>query len=114
MIKLVIAYIDENGFGKVKKVNFPDDFYVDKWIDHHYPTCFAEYSRKPLKHRIKGAIEDIVTGLKSRYPICCIINFVFDDLLDLPSPVLRYSDRTEHVECWLCLKRNGGKQRYPT
>jgi len=113
MIKLAITYIDEKGFGKAKTFNFPVDFDVDNWLDRHYPTCFGVHFPKPLRRRIKGAIEDFIVGIKDGYPICCIIHFCIDNILGLFPGITRYSDRTEYVECWLCLKRNGGVQRYP-
>jgi hypothetical protein len=55
----------------------------------------------PFKTRIRKAILDFFAGMTYRYPMCCIVNFVVDTLLDRPSTQLRWSDTTDYVECFL-------------
>ena len=66
----------------------------------------------PLQKRIVKALNDFIAGIHYKYPICCVLNFCIDTILDRPSAQLRYSKRTEYVECWMHIKKNG-KQAIP-
>jgi len=63
----------------------------------------------PFKKRIQKAILDFFTGFRYKYPACCILNFAFDTVLDRPSAQLRWSDKTDHVECFLHAKTHTKK-----
>jgi len=65
-----------------------------------------------LQKRIVKALNDFIAGIHYKYPICCTLNFCIDTILDRPSAQLRYSKRTEYVECWMHIKKNG-KQEIP-
>ena len=66
-----------------------------------------------LLERLLKAINDLVAGLRYHYPICCIINYCVDRILDRPSAQLRWSSRTDYVECAWHVRRNGGKEEIP-
>jgi hypothetical protein len=59
----------------------------------------------PFKNRILKAVRDFFAGIKYRYPACCIISFAVDTVLDRPSAQLRYSDKTDYVECFAHIRR---------
>ncbi len=63
----------------------------------------------PFKKRILKAVNDLIAGIRYHYPICCVLNFCLDTLLDRPSAQLRYSDRTDYVECFLHIRKYGRK-----
>ena len=67
----------------------------------------------PLPKRMVKAVTDFFEGIRSNYPICCVINFCIDRILARPSVQLRWSSRTEYVECTWHLRRNGGKEEIP-
>jgi hypothetical protein len=62
----------------------------------------------PFKRRIRKAIIDLIAGFNYHYPICCVLNFCLDTLLNRPCAQLRYSDN-EYVECFLHIKKCGRK-----
>jgi hypothetical protein len=66
-------------------------------------------SSLPFKRRILTAARDLFAGFRYHYPICCILNFYVDTVLDRPSVQLRWSDVTDHVECFLHAKIHGKK-----
>lgn len=61
----------------------------------------------PLWKRIVRVLRDFVEGVCSGYPICCVFHFCLDVALDRPSAQLRFSKRTEYVECWFHVRKNG-------
>jgi hypothetical protein len=44
---------------------------------------------------------EFVSGIRYKYPVCCVLNFCIDSLLGRPSAQLRWNDTTDHVECFL-------------
>lgn len=65
-----------------------------------------------FKNRVQQAIRDIFNGIRSGYPICCVVNFSIDALLARPSAQLRWNDITDYVPCVLHA-RAYGKKRIP-
>jgi hypothetical protein len=63
-------------------------------------TVFIK-SSLPFKSRIHAVARDLFAGFRYNYPICCVINFCIDTVLDRPSIQLRWNDTTDHVECFL-------------
>jgi len=59
----------------------------------------------PFSNRILKAMQDFYAGIKYHYPVCCILNFCIDGVLDRPSAQLRWSDETEYVECFLHIRK---------
>lgn len=68
----------------------------------------------PFIKRIQRVITDFKAGIDSKYPICCVLNYCIDTLLNRPSAQLRWSNRTEYVECELHVRLNGGRQVIPS
>jgi hypothetical protein len=66
----------------------------------------------PLKNRILKAVKAFLAGIHYGYPLCCILNFCIDSLLDRPAAQLRWSDKTEFVECCFHVRKHG-KQIIP-
>lgn len=66
----------------------------------------------PFKRRILNTLKDFRAGVFSKFPICCVLNFCFDDLLDKPSAQLRWSNKTDYVECCFHIRKHG-KQIIP-
>jgi len=66
----------------------------------------------PFRNRIIKAMKDFRAGMYYKYPICCVLNFCFDVLLDRPSAQLRWSDKTDFVECCFHVRKHG-KQIIP-
>lgn len=60
----------------------------------------------PLKNRILKAAKDFFAGIHYGYPSCCIVNFCMDVLLDRPAAQLRWSDKTDYVECFLHVRKH--------
>ena len=61
----------------------------------------------PFHKRMLKAVNDLIAGIHYRYPICCTVNFCMDTLLDRPSAQLRYSEKTDYVECFAHIRRHG-------
>jgi hypothetical protein len=61
----------------------------------------------PLWKRVMRVLRDFVGGVCSGYPFCCIFQYCLDRLFDRPSAQLRWSNRTEYVECWVHIRKNG-------
>lgn len=47
----------------------------------------------PFRKRMRKALNDLIAGLRYRYPLCCVINFCIDTILDRPCAQLRYSEK---------------------
>ncbi|MDH5447606.1 MAG: hypothetical protein OEX01_01185 [Candidatus Bathyarchaeota archaeon] len=69
--------------------------------------------RSPFLKRLIKAANDCINGMRYHYPICCIVNFCMDRILDRPSAQLRWSRRTDYVECAWHVRRNGGRKKIP-
>jgi hypothetical protein len=54
-----------------------------------------------FKNRIVKAARDFFAGFRYHYPICCVLAFCIDTALDRPAALLRWNDKTDHVECFL-------------
>jgi hypothetical protein len=54
-----------------------------------------------FKYRILTFARDFFNGIHEKIPVCCVLNFCIDTVLDRPSAQLRWSDNTDHVECFL-------------
>ena len=54
----------------------------------------------PFRKRMWKALNDLIAGLRYRYPLCCVLNFCIDTMLDRPCAQLRYSEK-EYVECFV-------------
>ena len=59
-----------------------------------------------FKSRIRKSIIDLKAGFSYHYPLCCVLNFCVDTLLNRPCAQLRYTDK-EYVECFLHHKLHG-------
>jgi hypothetical protein len=71
-------------------------------------TLFISYPQ-PLKKRLLKSIKDLKNGIKYHYPICCILNFCTDTILNRPSHPLRYTESTNYVVCTIHHKKYGKK-----
>jgi hypothetical protein len=60
----------------------------------------------PFRKRILKAINDFIAGIHYGYPLCCVLNFCIDTLLNRPCAQLRYSDK-EYVECFMHIRKHG-------
>lgn len=70
-------------------------------------------SSQPVIRRILETIKDFRSGIfEYKFPVCCVVNFCIDDLLDRPSALLRWSNRTDHIECFVHIRKRG-KQVIP-
>jgi hypothetical protein len=63
--------------------------------------------------RLLTLVNDFVSGIRCKYPVCCVLNFCIDSLLGRPSAQLRWSDGTDYVECFLHARRHGKKSIPP-
>lgn len=64
----------------------------------------------PFLKRILKAGTDLVAGLRYHYPICCVINYCIDTILDRPSAQLRWSSRANYVECAWHIRKSRKEQ----
>jgi hypothetical protein len=60
----------------------------------------------PFRKRMWKAINDLIIGARYRYPLCCVLNFCIDTLLDRPCAQLRYGQK-EYVECAIHIRKHG-------
>lgn len=81
--------------------------------DRGYGKTVVIVYELPLLKRIVKTVEGFLDGIRSDYPICCVVNFCIDRMLGRPCTQLRWSSRTEYVECSWHVRRNGGKEKIP-
>jgi hypothetical protein len=63
----------------------------------------------PFKGQLLTVVSDFVNGVRSKFPVCCVLNFCIDHLLGRPSAQLRWNDTTDYVECFLHARRHTKK-----
>jgi hypothetical protein len=61
-----------------------------------------------LKNRLLKSIKDLKNGRKSHYPICCVLNYCIDKILNRPSIPLRYTE-LEYAVCTIHHRKHGKK-----
>jgi len=74
-----------------------------------YGKTISIKSSLSFSGRIRTAARDFFAGIHYKYPVCCILNFCADTLLERPSVQLRWSDRMDHVECSLHVRMHSRK-----
>jgi len=76
-------------------------------------TIYINLTKTSFPNRILTTLRAFKLGvLRFHYPVCCVLNFCIDEILRRPSWQLRYSDRTEYIECAIHIRLNG-KQEIP-
>ena len=55
----------------------------------------------PFQRQLLTVVSEFVSGVRYKFPVCCVLNFCIDNLLGRPSTQLRWGDNTDHVECFL-------------
>jgi hypothetical protein len=80
----ILSYEHANQIGKEKGYG--------ETVVIHDPSSF--------QCRLLTVVSDFVSGVRYKYPVCCVLNFCIDSLLGRPSAQLRWSDGTDYVECF--------------
>jgi hypothetical protein len=68
-------------------------------------TIIIRFAGFSLEKLTIGIVKTFFDGIKYRYPICCVIQFCLDMILNRPSTQLRWNSKTDYVPCSLCLRR---------
>jgi len=113
MVTARITYLEGDQAKMTRLLRFKSKQHVWRYVDRFYPTCVCVAFISSLRKRIKFFLLNLRYGLKFGYPICCILHYCLDGLIAVPSALMRYSDRTQYVECAYHVKRNGGVQPFP-
>jgi hypothetical protein len=71
-------------------------------------TIVIDYSWT-FKKRLLTSIRDLKNGIQSHYPICCVLNYCIDKILNRPAALLRFQDSFEYVVCFIHHRKYGKK-----
>jgi len=75
-----------------------------------YGRTLIIHDPAPFHGRLLTVVSDFVSGVRYyKYPVCCVLNFCIDSLLGRPSSQLRWSDTTDHVECFVHIRTHTRK-----
>jgi hypothetical protein len=65
--------------------------------------------RTSFQRQLLTFVNDLVSGIRYKFPVCCVLNFCIDNLLGRPSAQLRWGDNTVHIECFVHAKTHTKK-----
>ena len=66
-----------------------------------YGQTLVMLDQAPFNVQLLTVVSDFVSGIRFKFPVCCVLNFCIDSLLGRPSAQLRWNNTTDHVECFL-------------
>jgi len=74
-----------------------------------YGETVIMLDQAPFNVQLLTIVSDFISGIRFKFPVCCVLNFCVDSLLGRPSAQLRWNDTTDHVPCAVHLRRYGKK-----
>ena len=74
-----------------------------------YGETIIMRDQAPFKVQLLTVVSDFVSGVRYKFPVCCVLNFCIDNLLGRPSAQLRWTDKTDHIPCFVHSKKHTKK-----
>ena len=94
-----------------KYQNFPLSYeYADQiGKEKGYGYTLVMIDLSPFYRQLLTVGSDFINGIRQKFPVCCVLNFCVDNLLGRPATQLRWSDTTDHVECFMHIRTHTKK-----